>query len=221
MPQLRAVLLDVDGTLLDTRDAWVSAFDASLAAIRRPVMAGASAAEWIGMPIERIYEERCGLSGADLDRAVAAFHEAEMASVALGVRVFPGIREMLDALRPWPLAAITNKAQAAADAALDAAGLRDRFALVLGGDAVPRKKPHPDAVRYATVRLGVPVGACAVVGDSEADILAGKAAGARTVGVMWGYGKRRRLEEAGVDHLVEVPAALPPLLRTLTPSTGS
>lgn len=221
MGRLRAVLLDLDGTLLDTRDAWVRAFDAGLASVRRPVMTGASAAGWIGTPIERIYAERCGLSGADLDRSVAAFRDAELASVALGVRVFAGIPEMLDGLRAWPLAAITNKAQAAADASLEAAGLRGRFALVLGGDAVPRKKPHPEAVRFAAARLGVPVGACAIVGDSEADVLAGKAAGARTVGVTWGYGTRQRLEAAGVDHLVEVPAALPPLLRALTPSTGS
>ncbi|TLZ81106.1 MAG: HAD family hydrolase, partial [Methanobacteriota archaeon] len=53
--RLRAVLFDVDGTLLDTLDAWVRAFDAGLAAIRRPSMSGSEAAQWIGTPIETIY----------------------------------------------------------------------------------------------------------------------------------------------------------------------
>lgn len=221
MPRLRAILFDVDGTLLDTRDAWVEAFDLGLAAIRRPVMAGTEAARWIGTPIESTYAERCGLSGEDLARAVAAFREAELASVSRGVRMFPGIRPMLDALDAWPLAALTNKPQAATDASFELVGIRERFALVLGGDAVPRKKPHPDAVRYAASRLAVPPEACALVGDSDADVRAGRTAGAVTVGVTWGYGTRQRLEAEGVGFLIEAPEALPPLLRALTPSTGS
>ena len=52
MPRLRAILFDIDGTLLDTRDAWVAAFDAGLAAIRKASISGSEAAQWIGTPIE-------------------------------------------------------------------------------------------------------------------------------------------------------------------------
>ncbi len=211
----------MDGTLLETRDAWIAAFDAGLAVVRGSGMGGSAAARWIGTPIETIYAERCGLSGPELATAVAAFRDAEIASVARGIRVYRGVPEMLAALAGWPLAAVTNKPQTATDASLVAAGLRSRFAIVLGGDAVPRKKPAPEAIRFAADRLAVPPGDCLLVGDSEADVMAGKAAGARTVGVTWGYGTRQRLEAAGVDHLVETPEALPPLVRALTPSTGS
>jgi len=54
----------------------------------------------------------------------------------------------------------------------------------------------------------------------ENDVRAGRAAGARTVGVTWGYGSRRALEEARAHFLIEAPAALPPLVRALTPNTG-
>ena len=62
---IRAVLFDLDGTLLDTRDAWIAAFDASVAAIGRSTVPGSVAAQWIGTPIEVIYE-RAGFTPADM-----------------------------------------------------------------------------------------------------------------------------------------------------------
>lgn len=221
MRRVRAVLFDIDGTLLDTRDAWVAAFDGGLAAIRRPSIPGSVAAQWIGTPIEVIYADRCGLSGAELARAVVAFQEIEAASVRSGMRAYPGIREALERLGAWRLAAVTNKRRDTAIEALRASGLLPFFAVVLGGDSVSHKKPSPDPVLQAASELGVDPRECVVVGDTENDARAGKAAGARAIGVTWGYGTRARLEAAAVDHLVETPDALPPLLRALTPSTAA
>jgi len=148
--RLRAVLFDVDGTLLDTLDAWVRAFDAGLAAIRRPSMSGSEAARWIGTPIETIYKERCGLAGDDLAKAVRVFQQVEAESVHDGMRSYPGIPEALAALRAWKLAAVTNKRHDTTVEALRVTALLPFFALILGGDSVPRKKPfrrHPDRMR--------------------------------------------------------------------------
>lgn len=221
MPRLRAVLFDVDGTLLDTRDAWIAAFDAGLAAIRKTSISGSEAAQWIGTPIEVIYAERCGLGGDDLTKAVREFQRVEAASVHEGMRAYPGIRENLASLAAWKLAAVTNKRHDTSVEALRVTGLLPFFALVLGGDSVPRKKPAPDPILRAASALGVQPTECAVVGDTENDVRAGKSAGARTIGVTWGYGTRARLEAAGVDYLIETPEALPPLLRALTPSTAA
>ncbi len=221
MPRIRAVLFDIDGTLLDTRDAWVAAFDAGLAAIRKTSIPGTVAAQWIGTPIEVIYGERCGLARDELAKALRAFHRVEAESVHEGVHAYPRISEALGSLGAWKLAAVTNKRQDTAEEALRVAGLRPYFAVVLGGDAVARKKPAPDPILQAAASLGVQPQECAVVGDTENDVRAGKAAGARSIGVTWGYGTRERLEAAGVDHLIETPDALPPLLRALTPSTAA
>ena len=221
MPRLRAVLFDVDGTLLDTRDAWIAAFDAGLAAIRKTSISGSEAAQWIGTPIEVIYAERCGLGGDDLTKAVREFQRVEAASVHEGMRAYPGIRETLASLAAWKLAAVTNKRHDTSVEALRVTGLLPFFLLVLGGDSVPRKKPAPDPILRAASALGVQPTECAVVGDTENDVRAGKSAGARTIGVTWGYGTRARLEAAGVDYLIETPEALPPLLRALTPSRAA
>ena len=221
MVRLRAVLFDIDGTLLDTRDAWVAAFDAGLAAIDKISIPGAEAAQWIGTPIEVIYAERCGLAGDELTKAVREFQRVEAESVRAGMRAYPGVRETLAALGPWQLAAVTNKRQDTSVEALRVTGLLPFFGVVVGGDSVPHKKPAPDPILRAASRLNVQSTECAVVGDTEIDVRAGKAAEARTIGVTWGYGTRARLEAAGVDYLIETPDALPPLLRALTPSTAA
>lgn len=221
LPPLRAVLFDVDGTLLDTRDVLVAAFDAGLAAAGVRPAPGTRDALWIGTPVEAVYAQRCSLSGDRLTRAVAAFQDVEAAAVARGVRAFPGIPEALASLGAWRLAAITNKRCDTTLEALRALGLRDRFEVVLGGDSVARKKPSPEPVLQAARELQVPAAHCAVVGDTDNDVRMGRDAGAVTVGVTWGYGTRASLEAANVGYLVETPAALPPLLRALTPSTGT
>ena len=221
MARIRAVLFDIDGTLLDTRDAWITAFDAGLAAIHHISMPGSVAAKWIGTQIEVIYAERCGLSGEELTTAVREFQRVEAESVRDGMRPYPRVREALAELGGWKLAAVTNKRRDTAVEALRVAGLLSFFALVLGGDSVARKKPSPEPIVQAAGSLGVPPSECAVVGDTENDVRAAKDAGARSIGVTWGYGTRASLEAAGVDHLVETPDALPPLLRALTPSTAA
>ena len=197
MRPLHGVLFDIDGTLLDTRDAWIAAFDAGLAATGKASMTGSFAAQWIGTPIETIYAERCHLDAADLGRAVHAFQRVEAESVRRGMRPFPRI------------------------AALRVTGLLPLFRVVVGGDSVTRKKPAPDSVLRAASELAIDPSECVVVGDTENDVLAGKAAGAMTIGVTWGYGTRAQLEAAGVEHLIETPDALPPLVRALTPSRAA
>ena len=86
MRRIRAVLFDIDGTLLDTRDAWVAAFDGGLDAIHKHSIPGSVAAERIGTPIEVIYAERCGLVGDELARAVQAFEGQRGVRVSRAVR---------------------------------------------------------------------------------------------------------------------------------------
>src|SRR6266571_2250388 len=142
-------------TIRDTRDAWVAAFDAGLEAIRKTSISGSEAARWIGTPIEVIYAERCGLAGDELATAVREFQRIEAESVREGMRAYPGVREAIASLAAWKLAAVTNKRRDTSIEALRLTGLLPFFALVLGGDSVPHKKPAPDPILRAASALGV------------------------------------------------------------------
>src|SRR5947199_323025 len=211
-----AIAIFLDGSTAPTIRSLL-AFPAK----KRSVTVDMGAVRFIGRPIEVIYGERCGLAGDELIMAVREFQRVEAESVHEGMRAYPGIREALASLAAWKLAAVTNKRHDTSVEALRVTGLLPFFVVVLGGDSVPRKNPAPDPILRAASGLGVEPPECVVGGHTEKDGSARTVAGARTIGVTWGYGTRARLEAAGVDYLIETPEALPPLLRALTPSTAA
>jgi phosphoglycolate phosphatase len=82
---------------------------------------------------------------------------------------------------------VTNKLKYLAEPILQQVGLRDRCVTLVGGDTAPRNKPHPDPIHFALNEIGIAPHEAVYVGDAEKDVLAGKAAGTRTVAVTWGY----------------------------------
>jgi phosphoglycolate phosphatase len=115
-----------------------------------------------------------------------------------------GISDVLQELsRRYYLAIVTTRKHHDAQAFLDRQGLAELFQVVTGRDDTWHIKPHPSPVRHAAEQLGVPVQRCLLVGDSMVDIEAARAAGARSVGVLCGFGNRRELERAGADMIVD------------------
>jgi phosphoglycolate phosphatase len=109
----------------------------------------------------------------------------------------------LDALlaRGLRLCCITNKRQAFSERLLADAGIRDRFELLLGGDALPEKKPSPLPLNVAAERLGVPAAEATLVGDSHQDLRAARAAGYGFVLASYGYGKIDETELGAAPRL--------------------
>ena len=215
MSPFRAVLFDLDGTLIDSApDLTGTANDMRLARglaalpyeALRP-MCGSGARGMLGTafnlaPGDANYE---AFKREFLDR-----YEARMLQ---DTRVFIGMTPMLDALRraglPWGI--VTNKAERFALPLNEALGLCS--AIVVGGDTTAHTKPHPAPLLEAAQRAGVEPGHCLYVGDDERDVIAGHAAGMRTAAVTWGYlGKGKSVEAWGADFLLSSPAALLKLL---------
>jgi beta-phosphoglucomutase-like phosphatase (HAD superfamily) len=106
------------------------------------------------------------------------------------------------------MAVVTSRGDAGAHGFLSLAGLSGYFRTVVTCQTTWRIKPHPEPVRYAAARLGVPVEACLVVGDTPVDIKAARRAGAWACGVLCGFGEREELERAGAHLVLESTALL-------------
>jgi phosphoglycolate phosphatase len=215
------VLFDLDGTLLDTAGDLAAAANRMLAALRLPPRTPQEVSTYIGKGIVRLVE-RC-LTGelerradpALLERAVELFSRAYDEESGRHTRVFPGVAQALDALAAdgLLLACVTNKAQRFTLPLLERMGLASRFAAVVCGDAVARGKPDPLPYLYACQRLGLQPKEAIVVGDSENDVIAARAAGIPVVCVAYGYTEGKPVESLGADAVIP---DLRDLLRRMT-----
>lgn len=209
-----AVLLDLDGTLVDT-------VPFILAAVRHAFQGYGRCptdAEWIagiGTPLRdqlASFARRPDDVPALFDRYRAYWLQHHDAMTHL----FPGAGEAVRALRAagHPLAIITAKIEAGAERTLRHVGLRDQVDLVVAADTVARCKPDPMPVRHALERLGRTPAEAVMIGDSNHDLAAGRAAGTATAGVLWGAASREVLAPLA-DHLLDDPGQLVPLVARL------
>ncbi len=194
---LKALLLDLDGTLVDTPQAIVDITQATLAALGRPPAEVQVIKDGIGLPLPLALS---GLVGGDPAAAVEIYRTLWRAQVTprLAQLVYPGVREGLQEMRDagLRLAVVTGKAQEGADSTVDGAGLRAFMEVVLGYTSVANPKPAPDLALEAMKRLGLPAAACAVVGDARHDLEMARAAGVRSIAVTWGAQPEAALREA-------------------------
>ncbi len=203
----RAILFDLDGTLIDSAGDLTAAIAHLLAehglaphdvdTVRAMTGDGASTL------IARVFEGR----GATVPEGALERFRAYYAKHGLvHTRPYPGIPELLQRLRaarPRPATAVvTNKPHALAEPLVEALGLAQWVDLVVGPEQVARKKPDPDHPRTALARLGVAPEDAVMVGDGDTDVLAGKAAGILTVAVAWGFRDVDVLRATEPDHLV-------------------
>lgn len=212
---VRAVVFDLDGTLVDSRGDIAAAANVALAAAGFPPLDAVAITALIGDGSRALVARAAGVPEDDprVDPMLAAFVDWYAANPVGTTSVFAHTTPTLDALAHLPLAVCTNKAHRVAVAVLDALALAPRFRLVVGGDTTPARKPSPLPLLHLAEALAIDPTELVMVGDGPQDVLAGKAAGARTIGVMdGGFLPRHRLTEAAPDaiaqHLGEVPAIL-------------
>ena len=203
----RAVLIDLDGTLLDTGPDIASAANAMLVKLGRAPLPEARVVEFVGKGVAnlvaRVLDETGGAAGI-LDAALAHFEDAYLAHVADRSRPYPGVIAGLERFRAQglKLACVTNKASRFTRPLLAATGLAPYFQAVVCGDEVARKKPEPDAFLEAAARLGAAAREAWVIGDSANDVIAARAAGMAVAVVPYGYREGLAVEALGADTIV-------------------
>jgi phosphoglycolate phosphatase len=206
----RAVIIDLDGTLLDTAADLAAAVNLMLAELGRPVLPEAAVAAYVGKGAEVLVHRALGggldarVDAAMHQRGLHAFLRHYRQTNGQHARAYEGVHEGLAAMRGkgLRLACVTNKPQAFADPLLELCGLREAFELVLGGDALPLKKPDPAPMRHAARALGATPAEVVAIGDSVNDALAARAAGMAVLAVPYGYNEGRDVRTLDVDGIV-------------------
>jgi phosphoglycolate phosphatase len=217
----RAVVFDLDGTLLDTRGDIAFALNAALQHTGRAPMSVDEIIRNVGDGARTLCARSLSLPENDpavdvlVERFLAFYAEHPVAHT----KWMPGAARVLDAVQPMPIALCTNKSRAVTEAILGALGIRTRFAAIVAGGDMPEKKPAPGPIFACARALGVDSEALIVIGDGDQDVLAGRRAGSRTVAVANGFCPRERLLAARPDILLEQISEFPAILQRWAEST--
>jgi phosphoglycolate phosphatase len=213
----RAIVFDLDGTLIDSRRDIAAATLHALASHGFPALEPELIYGFVGDGARALLARAAAI--APTDPRLAALLSSFLAYYAehpLDHTSFcPGAEAALSELSFLPLAICTNKPRLTTLRVLEGLGIGARFAVVLAGDDLPKSKPDPLPIRHIAERLELKPGALVVVGDGAQDVLAGRAAGARTVGVEGGIQPLSRLTAANPDVLISSLSELPNVVRGL------
>lgn len=200
------VVLDFDGTLADTRDDIVTGVNLALEDLGLPRRPCPEIAGFIGRGVEHLARQSLPPDRSDLlPRMLERFRIRYRECYDRTSRPYPGVAAGLQRLqhRGYTLAVASNKPSFYLDQLLDAFGLAALFSVVLGGDGMTRKKPHPWCIEEIHRRCGGTPGDTLMVGDMRYDMETGRNAGTRTCGVLHGYGTADELARYGADALVD------------------
>jgi phosphoglycolate phosphatase len=213
----RAVLFDLDGTLIDSApDLAGAANDMRVERGLPPLpfaqlrpMVGSGARGMVGRAFSVVPGD------AEFEYLRDEFLSRYEVRMAHETRVFASVAPVLERLRsrgmPWGI--VTNKATRFSEPLVAAMGLHTHTATLVCGDTTPHAKPHPAPLLEAARRMGFAATDCFYVGDDLRDVQAGRAAGMATVAAAWGYlGEGESIQTWGADHVIQTPDQLLTLL---------
>lgn len=204
----KLVMFDLDGTLVDSVADISLSLNRALSDIGLPAVTEVQVRTWVGRGASRLVYcvlEHQHRAPALHDELLARFMARYQESVCEVSTVYPGGRELLLACKAagLALACVTNKPYAPARALLEALDILQPFDLLLGGDSLPHKKPHPLPLQHCLQHFSLRADQALMVGDSRNDVEAARAAGVKVVALPWGYNHGEPIEAARPDWLVD------------------
>ena len=220
--RIRAVVFDLDGTLVDSAPGLQTVVNVVLEAQRCPPIGLADVQSMIGDGITALINKAFAqhgrtLSEKDLDAAASQFRDIYAESGPRETPLFSGARDILQQLSSLgiSLGLCTNKPQRSTEPLLDALKIDHYFSAVFGGDLLAGiRKPDPRHVLAVLGRLGIDAAEAVMVGDSPNDIHAGQGAGLPVIAVTYGY-SLGPIEALGADYFIDSLTELPTLLLDL------
>lgn len=195
----RLIILDLDGTLIDSLDDLTDAANHARATFGLTPLSTAEVRKLIGQGARRLVERALpGLSPEELERGLELFLRYNYEQIAVKTTFYPGVIETLEQLAAAGsiLAVASNKSEAHCREILRILEADRHLAAVLGADSVAERKPSPEPIFHLMKQFGCSAAETVMVGDSINDVQAGKAAGVFTIGCDYGYGPRHELDDA-------------------------
>ncbi|MCM8855594.1 MAG: phosphoglycolate phosphatase [Candidatus Thiodiazotropha sp.] len=216
----KMILIDVDGTLVDSVPDLAYCVDEMMKQLGRAPHGESKVRDWVGNGVERLVRRALigQLDGepeeADFERAYPIFLDLYAVNTSQRSVLYPGIREGLDYLKKqgYRLGCVTNKAAQFTLPLLQDLGIHDDFEIIIAGDTLAKKKPDPMPLLHAAENMGVDPSVSLMVGDSQSDVKAARAAGFQIVCMSYGYNHgediRQYNPDVVIDSLTEIRSIL-------------
>lgn len=220
---IKGLGFDLDGTLVNSLPGLADAVDATLKTLGFKPAGEERVAHWIGNGAGVLIMRALDWAGGEnarghQDNARILFDRFYGESVEQGTRLYPNVASTLSLLAKdgLKMALVTNKPTRFVRPLLNSLGILDYFSVIIGGDDVVEKKPHPAPLYLVLGQLGLRADELVFVGDSRNDIQAGRAAGCPTIGLSYGYNYGEPIALSQPDRVLDSFADLLPTIGQLT-----
>ncbi|HWR59560.1 MAG TPA: HAD-IA family hydrolase [Thermodesulfovibrionales bacterium] len=208
---IKLIAFDLDGTLIDSSVDITNALNYALEPYSRQRLSTGDTIKLIGEGINRLIEKLVGdRGGAVADAAMKRFLDHYTQHILDFTTVYFGVEETLERLDDYKKAVISNKREDLSRMVLDGLRLSRYFDIIIGSDTTPERKPSPVPILKALSEMNINASDAVIVGDSNYDVDAGKAAGVITIAVTYGYRPREVIAHA--DYIIDKMTDLVPVL---------
>ena len=207
------ILFDLDGTLTDSGPGIMNGFEYSLGKMGVEYPGRDYLKQFVGPPLGDSFEKTLGFSPEDAAKGIAFYREYYADKGVYENDVYPGVFELLDKLKASgkKMIVATTKAELMANVVMDHFGLRKYFDLMVASNNTDRKNKI-DVLSFAIENGGVDTAKAVMIGDRFYDVTGASHFGIDSVGVLYGYGSRQELEDAGATYIAETVENLSEIL---------
>lgn len=214
------VLIDVDGTLVDSVPDLAWCIDEMMQQLGRPAHGEAKVRLWVGNGVERLVRRALigQLEGEppdeDFEKALPIFLALYAENTSKRSVLYPGVSEGLDYMKSagYPLGCVTNKAEQFTIPLLKDLGIYENFEIIVCGDTLAEKKPHPLPLLHAAEYFGVLPENALMLGDSMSDVKAARAANFQIVCMSYGYNHGEDIRDSKPDAVIDSMVELQDIL---------